>query len=213
MTRKYRIAVVPGDGIGWEIIPVGGTKPVKINVRLIAATNADLEREVAEGRFRTDLFYRLNVIPIHLPPLRERPEDIPLLVDHFIRTIRMRSGKRIQGVTEQAMEILIAAPWLGNIRELMNALEYAFVVCHEELISPHHLPPLKAEVPRLPYRRQENVPDRARKEELIRILRDTGGNRQEAARLLGISRVTLWKRLKRHDIRIEPRIRSEAIDP
>jgi PAS domain S-box-containing protein len=194
-----------------EIERVGEQTPIPVDVRIIAATHQDLKSMCREGRFREDLFYRLNVIPIHLPPLRERPEDIPLLVDHFVRTIRMRSGKRIQGVTEQAMEILIAAPWLGNIRELMNALEYAFVVCHEELISPHHLPPLKAEVPRLPYRRQENVPDRARKEELIRILRDTGGNRQEAARLLGISRVTLWKRLKRHDIRIEPRIRSEAI--
>jgi len=196
-----------------EIERVGDQTPIPIDVRIIAATHRDLKAMCREGRFREDLFYRLNVIPIRLPPLRERPEDIPVLVDHFIRTIRMKTEKKIQGVTEQAMGTLIAAPWPGNIRELINALEYAFVVCHEELISHHHLPSLKAEGSRLPYRRQESVPDRKRKEELIKILQDTGGNRQETARLLGISRVTLWKLLKRHDIRIEPRIRSEEIDP
>ena len=196
-----------------EIERVGEQTPIPVDVRIIAATHQDLKTMCQEGRFREDLFYRLNVIPIHLPPLRERPEDIPLLVDHFIRTIRMRTEKRIQGVTEQAMEVLIAAQWPGNIRELINVLEYAFVVCQDELISPGHLPSMKAQGPHLPYRRQESVPDRTHKEDLIRILQDTGSNRQEAARLLGISRVTLWKLLKRHDIRIEPRIRSEAIDP
>ncbi len=196
-----------------EIERVGEQTPIPVDVRIIAATHRNLKAMCREGRFREDLFYRLNVIPIRLPPLRERPEDIPLLVDHFIRTIRIRTEKRIQGVTEQAMEILVTAQWPGNIRELINVLEYAFVVCQDELISLHHLPSLKAEGPHLAYRRQESVLDRTRKAELIRILQDTGGNRQEAARLLGISRVTLWKLLKRHDIRIEPRIRSEAIDP
>lgn len=195
-----------------EIERVGEQTSIPVDVRIIAATHRDLIAMCREGRFREDLFYRLNVIPIRLPPLRERPEDIPLLVDHFIRTIRMRTEKKIQGVTEQAMEILISAPWPGNIRELINVLEYAFVVCQDEIISHHHLPSLKAEGPHPPHRRQESATDRTRKEELIGILQDAGGNRQEAARRLGISRVTLWKLLKRHDIRIEPRIRS-AIDP
>ncbi|MHB8091479.1 MAG: sigma-54 interaction domain-containing protein [Syntrophales bacterium] len=196
-----------------EIERVGEQTPIPVDVRIIAATHRDLKALCREGRFREDLFYRLNVIPICLPPLRERPEDIPLLVDYFIRTIRVRTEKNIQGVTKQAMELLTAAQWPGNIRELLNVLEYAFVVCHEELISDCHLPSLKEEQPRLPYRRQESAPDRTRREELIRILHDTGGNRQEAARLLGISRVTLWKLLRRHDIRIESRIRSDAADP
>ncbi len=196
-----------------EIERVGEQTPIPVDVRIIAATHRDLNAMCREGRFREDLFYRLNVIPIRLPPLRERHEDIPLLVDHFLRTLRLRTEKRIQGVTEQAMEILMAAPWPGNIRELINVLEYAFVVCQDELISPSHLPSMKAEGPHLPCRPPESVPDRTRKEELIRILEERGGNRQEAARLLGISRVTLWKLLKKHDIRIESRIRSEAVEP
>ncbi|MHB8909836.1 MAG: sigma-54 interaction domain-containing protein [Syntrophales bacterium] len=196
-----------------EIERVGEQTPIPVDVRIIAATHRDLKTMCREGQFREDLFYRLNVIPIHLPPLRERTADIPLLVDHFIRSIRIRTEKKIQGVTEQAMEILTAAQWPGNIRELINVLEYAFVVCHDELISPHHLPSLKGEGMHHPRRRQGGDPNRTRKEELIRILQETGGCRQEAARLLGISRVTLWKLLKRQDIRIEPRIRSEATAP
>jgi PAS domain S-box-containing protein len=196
-----------------EIERVGEQTPIPIDVRIIAATHRDLKALCREGRFREDLFYRLNVIPIYLPPLRERPEDIPLLVDYFIRTIRMRTEKNIQGVTKQAMELLVSAPWPGNIRELLNVLEYAFVVCHEELISDRHLPSLKAVESRPPSRRKENAPNRAKREELVRILQDTGGNRQETARLLGISRVTLWKLLRQNNIRIESRIRSEGGDP
>ena len=196
-----------------EIERVGEQTPIPVDVRIISATHQDLDRMCREGQFREDLFYRLNVIPIHLPPLRERPEDIPLLVDHFIRTIRMRTEKGIQGVTEKAMEILAAAPWPGNIRELINVLEYAFVVCQDEIIAPHHLPFLKTGESHRTYHRCESAPNRTRKDELIRVLKDTGGNRQEAARLLGISRVTLWKLLKKHDIRLEPHARSEAGDP
>ncbi|MCK9365387.1 MAG: sigma 54-interacting transcriptional regulator [Syntrophales bacterium] len=194
-----------------EIERVGEQTPIRVDVRIIAATHRDLRAMCREGGFRDDLFYRLNVIPINLPPLRERPEDIPLLVDYFIRTIRMRTGKDIQGVTEQAMGLLIASQWPGNIRELINVLEYAFVVCREELISAHHLPSLHPVGMRLPCRPQKGEGGRTRKEELLRILENTGGNRQEAARLLGISRVTLWKLLKRHAISIEPLIRSEPI--
>ena len=109
-----------------EIIPVGGTKPIKINVRLIAATNADLEREVAEGRFRTDLFYRLNVIPVFLPPLRARRDDIPLLVDHFLR--RLVPDGRL-AVDAETLKALLRYDWPGNVRELENVIERAVILC------------------------------------------------------------------------------------
>ncbi len=162
-----------------------------------------------EGRFREDLFYRLNVIPIHLPPLRERRDDIPLLVDHFVRAIRMRTEKKIQGVTEEAMEMMVAYPWPGNIRELINVLEYAFVVCQEGLISPQYMPSLKTEARCAPHLPEKKAPEGIAREELIRILEDTGGSRQETARILGISRVTLWKYMKRLGIKIQPRVEPD----
>ena len=128
-----------------EIERVGEQMPIPVDVRVIAATHRDLKAMCREGRFREDLFYRLNVIPIHLPPLRERSDDIPLLIDHCIRMIRMRTGKEIRGVNEQAMEMMTACPWPGNLRELFNVLEYAFVVCRG---GPDHAPaPAIAAVP------------------------------------------------------------------
>jgi len=191
-----------------EIERVGEQMPIPVDVRIIAATHRDLMGMCREGRFREDLFYRLNVIPIHLPPLRQRQEDIPLLVDHFIRSIRMRTEKKIQGVTEEAMEMMVAHPWPGNIRELINVLEYAFVVCQEELISPQYLPSLRTDARRIPSVAESKAPAGIAKEELMRILEATGGGRQEAARLLGISRVTLWKYMKKHGIRMHPRVES-----
>ncbi len=198
-----------------EIERVGEQKPVPVDVRVIAATHRDLKAMCREGRFREDLFYRLNVIPIRLPPLRERPDDIPLLVDHVIRTIRMRTGKEIRGVTGQAMEMMAACPWPGNIRELINVLEYAFVVCQEELIAPQHLPSLPLPDPEVRYtarRAEAGTPGETRKEELLRVLEQSGGRRQEAARLLGISRVTLWKLLKRHGVTMGPRVARTGVE-
>ncbi|MHB8771012.1 MAG: sigma-54 interaction domain-containing protein [Syntrophales bacterium] len=198
-----------------EIERVGEQKPVPVDVRVIAATHRDLKAMCREGRFREDLFYRLNVIPIHVPPLRERPADIPLLVDHFIRTIRMRTGKEIRGVTEQAMEMMAACRWPGNIRELINVLEYAFVVCREELIAPQHLPSLPSPDPevRCATRRGDvGATGETGPEELLRVLEQSGGSRQDAARLLGISRVTLWKLLKRHGITMGPRVARTGVD-
>ena len=186
-----------------EVERVGDQTPIAIDVRLIAATHRDLEQMCREGLFREDLYYRLNVIPIRVPPLRERSEDIPLLVDHFIRMIRLRTEKQINGVTEEAMESLMAYQWPGNVRELINLLEYAFVVCHEDLISVHHLPRLLPAALQTGHRRKDAPVDRAQQERLIGALEKAGGNRQEAARLLGVSRVTLWKLLKKHGIRRE----------
>src|SRR5881397_3471136 len=121
-----------------EIIPVGGTQPIKIDCRLVAATNADLEREVSEGRFRADLFYRLNVIPIKLPPLRHRRDDIPLLVDHFLK--RQPANTSVKTVSKEAMEVLMKYDWPGNVRELENVMERALVLDEGGVIGPEDLP-------------------------------------------------------------------------
>jgi len=195
-----------------EIERVGDQTTISIDVRIIAATHRDLEQMCEKGRFRRDLYYRLNVIPIYLPPLRERSEDIPLLINHFLKILRLRSGKPINGVSEQTMQKMIDYTWPGNIRELANVLEYAFVVCHAEFISPQHLPhSLTQDHPVPGVRRRSDVPASAsQREDLVKALETTQGNRQEAARLLGISRVTLWKLLKKHGIRVEGIVRPAA---
>jgi two-component system response regulator HydG len=191
-----------------EVERVGDHTPIPIEVRIIAATHRDLARMCGEGAFREDLYYRLNVIPIRVPPLRERREDIPLLVDHFVRTVRIRTEKPILGLTEEAMQLLTAHPWPGNIRELINVVEYAFVVCHDEFISPRHLPSLPAGRRGMAIGSPASIGEQEKRAELLRILEETGGNRQEASKLLGISRVTLWKLLKKHGIGIR-----NSVDP
>lgn len=119
---------------------VGDHRPIPIDVRIISATNKDLMALVDKGLFREDLFFRINVIPIHLPALRERKEDIPLLAEAFFRRTKLKSGKPIRGMSKETMEALMGYGWPGNVRELRSALEYAFVTCQEELIQPGHLP-------------------------------------------------------------------------
>jgi len=179
---------------------VGDNTPMPVDTRIIAATHRNLWQMTQEGRFREDLYYRLNVVPISVPPLRDRPGDIPLLINHLIKAIRLRTQKPVDGVTEETMKILSDHSWPGNVRELINALEYAFVVCHEELIFPRHLPPLSEKAER---RGDHGGGGRARHigpEELTQALEKAGGGRQEAARLLGISRVTLWKLMGKHHV-------------
>ena len=195
-----------------EIERVGDQTTIPIDVRIIAATHRDLEQLCAKGRFRRDLYYRLNVIPIYLPPLRERREDIPLLINHFLKILRLRSGKPINGVSEHTMEKMIDYSWPGNIRELANVLEYAFVVCHKELIAPQHLPNSLTQDHPVPgvHRQRNDSTNPSQREDLVKALETTHGNRQGAARLLGISRVTLWKLLKKHGIRVEGIVRPAA---
>ena len=122
-----------------EFTPVGGTKAKKVDIRLIAATNKDLEKMIEEKIFREDLYYRLNILPIHLPPLRERPEDIPLLAYHFLKKFSEEMGKTIKGFSPEAMERLIRYPWPGNVRELENVIERSAVMADEEMVRPEHL--------------------------------------------------------------------------
>jgi PAS domain S-box-containing protein len=193
-----------------EIEKVGDHRPVPIDVRILAATNKDLGKLMAEGRFREDLYYRIGVIPIHLPPLRDRREDIPLLADTFINRIRLKTGKAITGMGKQAMDFLMTYDWPGNVRELINLIEYAFVLCPGGEIGLDNLPVrLTGQATSAPPRRispkSGSVEER---KQLLEALEAAGGNKSQAARMLGISRVTLWKRLKIHDIQVDKEIRS-----
>ena len=181
----------------------GGQKPIVVDVRVITATNWNLQQLVAEGRFREDLLYRLNVIPIHLPPLRERREDIPLLAEAFIERTRLKTRNPVAGLSKEALELLMRYDWPGNVRELINTIEYAFMLCLEGHILPEHLPVhLRQKGAARPWgtsKAQDGSRGRD-KESLVRALKGAGGKMSEAARILGVSRVTLWKWLKYHNI-------------
>ncbi|MBN2318405.1 MAG: sigma 54-interacting transcriptional regulator [Acidobacteria bacterium] len=181
---------------------LGDNRSIPVDVRIISATNKDLKALVDGGAFRNDLYFRINVIPIRMPPLRERVEDIPLLADHFIRRARLKSSTPIRGISVEAMAALTAYDWQGNVRELRSAFEYAFIACHESLIRPSHLPPgiLKTEERRLQPLNPPADESGFRKRALIDALRKTSGNQSEAARLLGVSRVTVWSRIKKYKI-------------
>jgi PAS domain S-box-containing protein len=184
---------------------VGDQRSIPVDVRVITATHQDLQRLRAQGRFRDDLFYRVNVIPIHLPPLRDRREDIPLLVEAFIERTRLKTRKPISGISKAALEKLLAYPWPGNVRELINVIHYAFVLCHEGAIQPEHLPALeqvKLPIP-LQGHKKRTPSGQMSKEGLIEVINSADGCRAEAARLLGVSRVTLWKWLKKHNVKDE----------
>jgi two-component system response regulator HydG len=184
---------------------VGDVRPVTVDVRIITATHRDLESLVSQGNFREDLFFRINVIPIYLPPLRERLDDMPLLVNHFIQRLREQSGKAITGLTPDAMRLIMDQSWPGNVRELQGALEYAFVLAEKGLIHPEHLPPkITGSAPD----RKTLVEDRSsagtdEKAALIAALNQTGGNQSRAAALLGVSRITVWHRMKKYGIDVK----------
>jgi two-component system response regulator HydG len=187
---------------------VGENKPIQVDVRVVSATNKDLERLVEKGLFREDLFYRINVIPIAVPPLREHVEDIPLLAETFFRRVRMKSGKDIQGISEEAMKRLVDYHWPGNVRELKSAFEYAFVSCQESIIQPHHLPPniLWAQKDKKSPTSILFTRDEIKKRQLLDALEKAGGNQSEAARILGVSRVTVWNRMKKFNINLRREI-------
>jgi two-component system, NtrC family, response regulator HydG len=181
---------------------VGDNKPIHVNVRIISATNKELKALVDEGAFRNDLFFRINVIPVRLPALRERVDDIPLLADAFFRRAQMKSSKAIRGISNEAMSFLMIHDWPGNVRELKSVFEYAFVACHESLIQPFHLPPNIFHA-REGIKTSRDITADTRemqKRELIDALRRSAGNQSEAARLLGVSRVTVWSRMKKFSI-------------
>ena len=182
---------------------VGDNRPVHIDVRIISGTNRNLKKLVGSGMFREDLFYRINVIPIVIPPLRERRSDIPLLAESFFRRIRLKNDRSIDAISNPAMEALMNYSWPGNVRELKSALEYGFVTCNGSIIEPHHLPPdvflnHKAD----PINEKISVNrDEIQKNRLVDALKQTGGNQTKAARILGVSRITVWNRMKKYGIK------------
>jgi two-component system response regulator AtoC len=179
---------------------VGGNEPIPVDVRIIAATNRDLRKQVDEGRFREDLYYRLNVVTIQVPPLRERPEDIPLLAQHFLQRSAAATGKAVVGFTREALDRLAAYPWPGNVRELEHVVERAVILTTSTQLTPEDLPPeLRPAAPAPPAAPPGR---RLTLEELKRwyveqVLAETGGNKARAAEILGIDRRTLYRLLHR----------------
>jgi DNA-binding NtrC family response regulator len=186
-----------------EIRRVGGNEAIKIDVRVVAATNRELENEVAQGRFREDLYFRINVVTIKLPPLRERPSDIPILVKHFLAKYAARERRADTSIAREAMEALERYPWPGNVRELENVIERALALSKDGVVLVSDLPP---EVPGIQTAPPPGlVDDRPSLAELERryiqlILTETGGNKKKAAEILGIDRRTLYRTLERHGI-------------
>ncbi len=182
---------------------VGDQRPIPVDVRIISATNRNLPQLIASGDFREDFYYRINVIPIYVPPLRERREDIPLLAQSFFTRIRLKSGKRIDGIAKDALDALMAFSWPGNVRELKSAFEFAFVSCPGGRITADHLPPgiltpsicTPAQLPRA-----ESLDD-VRRQRLVAALAQSGGNQSKAAAHLGISRTSVWNQMKRYGIK------------
>ncbi len=185
---------------------VGGSEEISVDVRVIAATNVDLDKAVQDGRFREDLYYRLNVITIRIPPLRERPEDIPLLVHHFIDDVSHELGKEVQEITEDAMKLLLDHSWPGNVRELRNAIERGIVTCRTRVLTPDDLSFLRTGVGIGTAQPEFAIPsnmslDDLERQAIVSTLQRTHGNIKEAAGVLGIDRSTLYDRLKKYGIR------------
>jgi transcriptional regulator with PAS, ATPase and Fis domain len=189
-----------------EIERVGDQKPIKINVRVISATRRDLQQLVEKDEFRDDLFYRLNVIPINIPPLRERKEDLPLLVDTFIRELRVKTEKPIKGISREAMEAMWTYTWPGNIRELINFLEYAFVTCSERVIDISNLPDTVLSDEGIKMPRPHSGEDDPIKMQVLAALRQANGEKKKAAKILGISRQALWNRIRKYGIEVKKTI-------
>jgi two-component system response regulator HydG len=190
-----------------EITRVGGEEAIKVDVRVIAATNKDLAQEIQAGHFREDLYYRLNVVGLTVPPLRERKEDIPLLAQYFMTRFAEKNRKPVKQITPQAMDRLLKHPWPGNVRELMNSIERAVVLSRSEYLDEQDLPtgarqdlseeqvsPAAASLP-------PDLPlDEVEKATILKTLESVKGNKSEAARRLGITRRTLHKKLKKYGV-------------
>jgi DNA-binding NtrC family response regulator len=199
-----------------KIRRLGGRGEVEVDVRVICATNRDLKEEIRKGRFREDLYFRLHVFTIVLPPLKERREDIPLLVHHFIEKFNGETGKRVQGVSPAALATLQGYAWPGNIRELRNTVERAMILVDGDVIGDEHLPPdmqtsrPEAATLRVPL----GIPlDKVEKEYILASLQKNGGNKARTAEILGISEKTLYNKLNRYAAEARDRVGEGGPDP
>jgi two-component system nitrogen regulation response regulator NtrX len=180
--------------------PVGSSQTMTVDVRVLAATNKNLETEIAHGTFRQDLFYRLNVIPFVVPPLRERLRDIPTLANHFLHEFSVEYGKKIRELSDAAMDVLLRYPWPGNVRELRNLVERLVIVCPQARIEPHHLPPElfrgAAESPQQPYNTLHEARSAYEREFILRKLQEHRWNMTQTATALGLERSHLYRKMK-----------------
>lgn len=188
-----------------EFRRVGGAELIKVDVRIIASSNKNLEQAVKEGKFREDLFYRLNVIPIYLSKLKERKEDIPLLIDHFLTKYGLESGRGKKSVSKETLDLLMNYGWPGNIRELENVIERAVILCKDKIIRPEYLPQnIKKEPKREP---SIFIPDKqledVEKQYIYEVLKENNWNKSKSAKILGIERMTLYKKIKKYNLKKE----------
>jgi two-component system response regulator GlrR len=183
-----------------QFYPLGSQQARNVDLRVVVATNKNLRELVKEGQFREDLFYRVNVIPIMLPELKERPEDIPLLAEHFLRKYSQAMKKRINGFSQGAMLRLMQYDWPGNVRELENTIEYAVAMCLNDLITEGHILPQKAEHDSNQIKPMKQARDEFESDYLTHLLKSTGGNVSNAAKLAGRYRADLYNLLKKHGL-------------
>lgn len=193
-----------------KITRVGGIKAIPVNVRILSATNNNLEERVQKGSFRLDLYYRLNIFPIQIPPLRERKDDIPLFVEYFINKFNSELGLQIQNMSKQAMDQLLNYNWPGNIRDLQNAIQSAMILCREGAITSEHLPMRIKGYPVIDGTKLEfdsgldenlkSINSKLERELIIEALNKCNYNRTEAANLLKISRKTLFNKMKQYNL-------------
>lgn len=185
-----------------EILPVGGHAPRKVDVRLIVATNKDLKKAIEEGTFREDLYYRIHVIPVSLPPLRERKEDIPLLADHFLQKYAIQMNREIHGFKPEALQRIMLYEWPGNVRELEHRIEHAVVMAAENYISPEDLFPSRREEPG-GFKTIKAAREEFEEEYVRNLLRITKGNVSTAAKLAGHQRIALYNLIKKYGINLD----------
>lgn len=184
-----------------EFEPLGDTKPTKVDVRIISATNRDLKEAMKEGKFREDLFYRLNVVPIYIPSLRERKDDIPLFVEHFIKKFDKETGRDILSVSRKAMEILLDNTWTGNVRQLENVIEHAFVHCDGKTIQVQHLPEeIRSKKEEDRFLDTDRPLEEIERLVIVNALKKNNHDREKTAHALRISRTTLWRKMKKYGI-------------
>jgi DNA-binding NtrC family response regulator len=183
---------------------VGSQKRIKLDIRIIASSNRDLKEAIKEGDFREDLYYRLSVVPIKLPPLRERTGDVPLLVDHFLKLHSQKRNGRQRSVSKRALEMLSAYSWPGNVRELEHTIERILILEDCEVIEPEHLPAFisQRQGEFQVFSEESFSLEELEKRYIQFILRRTKGKRQEAARILGINRKTLTSKIKKYGLRV-----------
>ena len=188
-----------------EFEPVGGTRTIQVDTRIISATNRNLDTEIAAGRFREDLFYRLNVVMIKVPPLKNRSADIPLLADYFLDGYAKKNHRSLKGIRPRAMDLLLRHAWPGNVRELENVIERGVIMARGDMLGPEHLPnTLQGQEAEKPAKQPVLASGRSlkevEKEMILKTLEDMGGNRTRTAKILGISRRTLQLKLKEYGI-------------